>query len=98
MSQRERFVRELEEKGKVINLEVDFCFKEGRVGTTLVSARPITIADEPGILSTTRDITERKHFEVSMGYEVVTCQDGERGLVEVALALGPAIPTFFLSP
>jgi len=64
--QRDAFIRELDEKGEVNNLEVDFEFKGGRVKTTLVSARPIQIDGLPCLLSTTRDITDRKRLEESM--------------------------------
>ncbi len=64
--QRERFVLELEVKGQVLNGEFDFRFKGGRIRTCLVSARPLEIGGVPCILSTTRDITERKHMEEAL--------------------------------
>jgi PAS domain S-box-containing protein len=60
---RKFLVRELNEKGKVENLETVFRLKNGEVRTGLMSASIITIYGEPHILSITRDISERKAIE-----------------------------------
>ena len=64
--ERGRFVNELRTKGEVVNREMQFRFKGGRIRTTLVSARFIDIGGVPCILSITRDITERKVLEESL--------------------------------
>lgn len=66
LDERERFLAELQEKGEVLNFEAEFQFKHGQVRTTLVSARPVEMEGVPCILSTTRDITEKKRLEESL--------------------------------
>ena len=55
---RERLIQGLLENGKVDNLEAVFRRKDGSLVDGLMSARIITIHDQPCILSVTRDITE----------------------------------------
>lgn len=56
-------VKGLEEDGVVENLESVFRCKDGTLKTALMSARLITIKDQPHILSITRDISEQKETE-----------------------------------
>ena len=60
---RKKFVNALKEKGFVSNLESQFRCKDGRLLTALLSAGLITVNHVSYILSTTRDITERKRAE-----------------------------------
>ncbi len=63
---RKKFVKELKEKGFVSNLESQFRCKDGRLLTALLSAGLININNVPSILSTTRDISERKKAETQV--------------------------------
>jgi PAS domain S-box-containing protein len=63
---RERLVTELKRTGYVANLESQFRCKDGSLKTALMSARLITLNDEPHILSITRDISERKQMDEAL--------------------------------
>lgn len=63
---RKEFVRQMNENGFVQNFEAKLTTKPGEVKYTLVSASIIDLENTPVILSTTRDITERKHMEESL--------------------------------
>ena len=60
---RERMISELRENGKLDNFEAKFKRKGGHVIDALVSARMISLNQEPLILSVTRDISELKKTE-----------------------------------
>jgi PAS domain S-box-containing protein len=60
---RTRMVEELRAAGTVRNREFTFRFKDGRVGTGLMSARVIHLEGKPFILSITREISELKAAE-----------------------------------
>jgi len=60
---REKLIRALKENGYVENLESAFRCKDGSLKTGLMSARFITINNEPHILSITRDITRHLQME-----------------------------------
>ncbi len=60
---REKLVKGLKEDGIVENLESLFRAKDGRLIPALMSARLINLHGEPHILSVTRDISSRKHYE-----------------------------------
>ena len=60
---RMKLVRALEKKGFCNNLEAQFRKKDGGLTTALMSARVVSIKDEPHIISITRDISERKQAE-----------------------------------
>jgi PAS domain S-box-containing protein len=60
---RATLVRDLTEKGRCDNLEATFRRKDGSLMTGLTSARVISLNGEPHIISTTRDISERKQAE-----------------------------------
>jgi PAS domain S-box-containing protein len=61
--ERKRLVQGLKENGYYENLEADFRTKEGKIITTLVSARVILLDGLPHVLSVTRDVSERKKAE-----------------------------------
>jgi PAS domain S-box-containing protein len=63
---RKRLVEGLRESGTVRNLEARFRRKNGDIGVGLMSARIITLNNEPHILSITRDITQRKADELQL--------------------------------
>lgn len=63
---REKLVQGLKETGYVKNLEARFIRKNGDIATALMSARVMSINDEPVILSITRDITEHKRSQEMM--------------------------------
>ena len=60
---RKRFVNGLIKKGVVENFEAKLCAKSGKISDTLVSAAIIELEGVPHILSTTKDITDRKRAE-----------------------------------
>ncbi|MFA5328731.1 MAG: PAS domain S-box protein [Prolixibacteraceae bacterium] len=60
---RKQFVNELQTKAVVENFEARLCTKDGKIKDTLVSAIVLEFEGEPHILSTTKDITERKLAE-----------------------------------
>ncbi len=60
---RTRMVAALQKDGQIENLESVFRCKDGSLKTGLMSARIITIQNQPHILSITRDITEKKQVE-----------------------------------
>jgi len=67
--QRLRFVQTLTDRGEVSNFEALFQFRGGVQKTCLVSARQLEIEGVPCILSSTRDITERKRAEDLLSQE-----------------------------
>ena len=56
---REQFVKELQEKGRVSNMEVQLLRSDGTPFWALLSARVFNYQGEPSILTTFSDITER---------------------------------------
>ena len=60
---RQRLVESLQREGKMENLESQFRCKDGSLKTGLMSARLITIRNQPHILSITRDISSKKAVE-----------------------------------
>ncbi len=60
------FVNELKTRGILENFETRFITKEGKVKDTLVSSTILDLDGLPHILSTTKDITERKQVEVAL--------------------------------
>jgi two-component system, cell cycle sensor histidine kinase and response regulator CckA len=64
--QRDTVVRKLQEEGKIHDYEVRLRSKNGLVRTALFSADPITLNDEPCLLSISTDITERAKIEAAL--------------------------------
>lgn len=60
---REKFLLELHDKGLCENMEMAFQRKDGALVVGMISAKAITINDQPHIISMIRDITERKREE-----------------------------------
>jgi two-component system, cell cycle sensor histidine kinase and response regulator CckA len=58
--QRDIIIRKLRDEGKIHNLEVSFLAEDGETHRALFSADPITINDEPCLLSISVDITARE--------------------------------------
>jgi two-component system cell cycle sensor histidine kinase/response regulator CckA len=63
LADRDRLVARLEAQGLVRDFEARFRTRSGRTFEGLMSARLMTYADEPAILSITRDVTEWKRNE-----------------------------------
>jgi PAS domain S-box-containing protein len=63
---RDRMVGALNRDGQVNKLEAKFRLKDGSVRLGQMSARVITLADEPHIISITRDIHEAKRAEEAL--------------------------------
>jgi len=61
--QHDEFVTTLERDGVVNNFEAEFRLGDGRVITTVVSARMISLGGRPYVLSIVRDITAQKRAE-----------------------------------
>jgi two-component system, cell cycle sensor histidine kinase and response regulator CckA len=59
--QRDIIVRKLREEGRIHNLEVNFLAEDGEAHRALFSADPITVNDEPCLLSISVDITAREN-------------------------------------
>ncbi len=64
--EREKFVTELNTKGKVENFEARLCTKDGQVKETLVSSISLDFEGLPHILSTIKDISDRKRVEQAL--------------------------------
>jgi len=60
---RERLVKELNEKGSVQASEVEFRTQDGKIVVCLYSAEKIEVEGEPCILSVLLDISERRYME-----------------------------------
>jgi PAS domain S-box-containing protein len=60
---RKFFMDSIRNSGEVTNLEMPFYRKDGSIHTGLISAKTIEIDGEMGLLTITRDITERKQNE-----------------------------------
>lgn len=65
---RKKFVNELKTRGNVENFEAKIGIKSGKVIHGLISAVFIEIEGETHILSTTKDVTERKQIEELLRY------------------------------
>jgi two-component system, cell cycle sensor histidine kinase and response regulator CckA len=63
---RQKLLQGLREKGNCENLEAVFKTKDGRLVTTLISARIIWLEGVAHIISITRDITDRKRAEQAL--------------------------------
>jgi PAS domain S-box len=63
---RKVFVNELKSKGKIENFEARLCTKSGIIKDTLVSSTIMEFDGETHLLSTTKDITERKLAEEAL--------------------------------
>jgi len=68
---RNKLITALEEFGFIENMENQFKTKDGRLIPALMSAKIITIKDEPHILSVTKTITDLKKFE----QELITAKE-----------------------
>lgn len=66
IAERKIFLTELEKKGTCENIELVFVRKDGSQFVGMISARIITIHNVPHIVSTVRDITERKQAEEAL--------------------------------
>lgn len=60
---RERFIREMREKGEITNFEIQYRKKDGSLFTSLLSARPIQYAGEDCLVAVVADISNRKQIE-----------------------------------
>jgi len=63
---RDKMITELRSKGEITGFEAAFRMKDGTIRFGLMSARFITISNEECIISTTRDITQRKMTEKTL--------------------------------
>ncbi|HEY9071898.1 MAG TPA: PAS domain S-box protein [Candidatus Ozemobacteraceae bacterium] len=78
---RDRLTAGLREHGRVTNLEANFRRKDGAILTGLMSASLCKIRNVPHILSTSRDISERKKIE----REIEMSARRYRMLIELAM-------------
>lgn len=76
----ERFISMMQEKGRAINLELNFRSRPGEERIGLLSGELINLRGESHILSTIHDITERKEAEVMLRES----EERYRALVEQA--------------
>ncbi len=63
---RERFIREMLERGEVNEFEIQYRKKDGSLFTALLSARPIHYAGEDCLVAVVTDITKRKQMEEAL--------------------------------
>jgi PAS domain S-box-containing protein len=63
---RKKLVEGLKKDGYVENLDAKFLKKNGTIVDGLMSAAMIELENKPHIISITRDITERKHYEETL--------------------------------
>jgi PAS domain S-box-containing protein len=63
---RDRLLEVLAQEGKVHNLEIKYRIKDGPIITGLTSANVIEIRGVEHVISITRDITQRKKYEVQL--------------------------------
>ncbi|HWA24280.1 MAG TPA: PAS domain S-box protein [Lacunisphaera sp.] len=63
---RERLVREMQQRGRAVDFEMRFHARDGRELVGLVSCGPITIGGKACTLSVTLDITARKQAEAAL--------------------------------
>jgi two-component system cell cycle sensor histidine kinase/response regulator CckA len=61
---RDRFIREMREKGEANDFEIQYRKKDGSLFTTLLSARSIRYAGEDCLVAVVTDITEKKQLEM----------------------------------
>ena|GEM_PF-308730 len=61
--ERERIIKQIQEHGKIRNMEVKFNVKSGEMRTVLLSAEKIDMGGDPHLLIITKDITDLKRTE-----------------------------------
>jgi PAS domain S-box-containing protein len=66
--ERQHYISVLRKKGRVVDMEGKFHTKEGGVRTVLINGEIIQLGGKDYILSTGKDITERKQLEESIRY------------------------------
>jgi PAS domain S-box-containing protein len=66
INDRDKLVKELKAKGKVMNMETRYRMKDGTLVDGMMSATIIDLDGVPHILSITRDVTERKKMEIEL--------------------------------
>ncbi len=96
---RQKLINALRKFGIIENLESMFRTKNGNLIPALMSAKIITLKNEPHILSVTRDITERKKLEkikdilVAISNEILTTNDLEEFFHHIFIELREIIDT-----
>jgi PAS domain S-box-containing protein len=68
--QRQVVIRQIEEQGAAHNLELEIRAKSGRVLTLIWSAVKLVVNDEPCLLVSAQNITERKQTEIALAESV----------------------------
>ena len=63
LEDRQKFLNELTQKGRVLRMEAKFCMKSGEIKTCFISAEIIELDNEKLILSTILDISDHKKAE-----------------------------------
>ena len=66
LERRSELYEQIRREGGLHNEVADFCDKQGRILTCVVSSRPIQVGEQPCILTTFRDITERQQAEAAL--------------------------------
>ena len=78
---RERYLEILRECGRVVDLEAEFCMKDGQTRLGLISGEVIELHEGPHVIATVRDITERKRAETErqrLNAQLLQSEDEER--------------------
>ena len=69
VQERERFLTDLRQEGRVDQREYRFCRRDGTAFTGLISARPLDLQGEPVLLGSILDISERQAAEQALRAE-----------------------------
>jgi len=64
--ERDMVIKQIQENGRVRDFEIELRSKYGKVGTLLVSGEIMDLNGEEYLITTTRDITERKRMEEAL--------------------------------
>jgi PAS domain S-box-containing protein len=66
LDKRDQFFKQLLDEKQVNDFEAEFRCKNGKILTTLVSAKLLSYHNTPHLLAVTKDITELKHAELAL--------------------------------
>jgi PAS domain S-box-containing protein len=66
LAKRDQFFKQLLDEKQINDFEAEFRCKNGKILTTLVSAKLLSYNNTPHLLAVTKDITELKHAELAL--------------------------------
>ncbi len=80
LTERNRFLYELDQHGEVKNLEFQFRLKNGRIIPALISARPIELNGVPHLLSIAKSVEELKQAQT----EIIRSKESTENYLNIA--------------